>query len=157
MNLLLNPNTISISNCFFLDMKNNIIMEGNFTKLVYSTAEFTMNGIHLSFPIRIIQTTRVPNKNLMIYDVDHNKEIIRKFSEIERELLNLYVQHFASSHSSPKIHIHTLKQQLLKGAIKYYHSLHEYGHTNRQFYIVISGIWENATDIGITYKIIEHM
>jgi hypothetical protein len=24
------------------------------------------------------------------------------------------------------------------------------------YYIKISGIWENATEIGITYKIIEH-
>lgn len=155
MNLLLNPNTISMSNSFLLDTKNNIIMDGTFTKLVYSTAEFTMNGIHLIFPIRITQTTRVPNKNLMLFDIEYNKDTIRKFIEIERDLLQLYSSHFPQSRA--KNHTHTLKSQMMKGAIKYYHSMHEYGHHNRQFYIVISGIWENAVEIGITYKIIEHM
>ena len=44
----------TLTNLFFLDTKKNMIMDGNFTKLLYSNELFVMNGLYLLFPIEII-------------------------------------------------------------------------------------------------------
>lgn len=155
MNLVLNPTTISVRNCFFMDTKTNIIMDGTFTKIAYSTATFSMNGLYAVLPIRVIQTLRLPNKNVILFDPKMNREIVNRFSELEREILVSYAEHFGIGE---KKQAHTLKHQFLKGSIKYYRAQqYEESSSIRNYYMVISGVWENLNEIGITYKIIEHV
>ena len=51
MNLIIKIDDIKLENIFFLDTKENIIMEGNFTKIIYSNEYFMMNGIYLDLSI----------------------------------------------------------------------------------------------------------
>ena len=49
-----------------------------------------------------------------------------------------------------KTPVYTLKNQLQNGSIKYYKNS-----VGGLLYIKISGIWENPSEVGITFKIIE--
>lgn len=51
MNLACNISDFEIENTFFLDIKQNIIIDGTFTKIIYSTSNVSFNGIYLIFPI----------------------------------------------------------------------------------------------------------
>ena len=53
INLNIDIHNFSLANVFFLDTKRNIIMDGNFTKIIYSNHFFSMNSIFLYFPIEV--------------------------------------------------------------------------------------------------------
>jgi hypothetical protein len=50
MNILLDSLNFNIHNVFFLEKKKNTVIDGSFTKLVYSTNYFTMNGLYFTLP-----------------------------------------------------------------------------------------------------------
>lgn len=57
MNIAFDIHEISIDNSIrFLDKRNNTIMEGDFTKLVYSDDCITLNGLYVRFPIHCISS-----------------------------------------------------------------------------------------------------
>ena len=51
MNISIDLPKVTLPNVYFLDKKTNIIMDGNFTKILYSNDCFTMNGLYILFPI----------------------------------------------------------------------------------------------------------
>jgi hypothetical protein len=51
MNIILEPNQFDIKNIFLLEKKNNIIIHGSFTKILYSNHLFSTNGLLFLFPI----------------------------------------------------------------------------------------------------------
>ena len=55
MNVLLNINDFNIENVFLMENKENIIVNGIFIKILYSSEYFTMNGIYIDFPILCCQ------------------------------------------------------------------------------------------------------
>lgn len=96
-------------------------------------------------------------------DMIQNRTNIQKMIDIEKQILQYYVQHFASLHQSysnsklpiqNKTIVYSLKNQLQTGYIKYYKEYDSYN--SELFYIKISGIWENQYEIGITFKLIEY-
>jgi len=50
MNLILNPFQFDSKNLFFLEKKKNNIIDGCFSKIIYSPEYFTMNGIYFIIP-----------------------------------------------------------------------------------------------------------
>jgi hypothetical protein len=168
MNLLLHINNINLSQIYFLDKKTNIIMDGVFTKMVYSNNCMSMNGLYIDFPIKNIMTNRVHSKNILQLDTVTNRDFFQKMIDIERQLLNYYIQYFSPlqsefqtsekrNHIQNKNIVYTLKNQFQNGSIKYYKEYDCYSKPGSgSLYIKISGIWENQNDIGITFKIIEY-
>jgi len=170
MNILLHANDFNISNIYFLDKKTNMIMDGVFTKIIFSNNCLSMNGIYIDFYIKNVMTNRIQSKNIIQLDMINNKDIIQKICEIEKQLLDYYVQYFSSVSEKNDRSFHysnerrtniqnknitcTLKNQFQNGSIKYYK---EYDYLKSGlFYIKISGIWENQNEIGITFKLIEY-
>ena len=89
MNISIDLQKVSLSNLFFLDKKSNIIMDGNFTKILYSNELFTMNGLYILFPIDITSMERNMNKNIIKlnpYD-PKNSGIIQEFAKLEQRIL----------------------------------------------------------------------
>lgn len=155
MNILLYLNDFDISNIYFLDKKTNMIMDGVFTKIIYSNNYMSMNGIYMDFPIKNI-INKNNSKNIIQLDIIHNKDIIKKMIEIEKEILDYYVQYFSlSCEKQNKLIMYNLKNQIHNGTIKYYKE-HEHYQKPTSFYIKFSGIWENQNEIGITFKLIEY-
>lgn len=50
MNLILNPFHFDSKNLFFLEKRKNNIIDGCFSKIIYSPEYFTMNGIYFIIP-----------------------------------------------------------------------------------------------------------
>ena len=151
---LTNANTgYNLANIHFLDKKTNIIMDGVFSKIIFSDSHIIMNGLFFDFPIKHIMTNRVYSRDILQLDVISNKDILQKIIDIERQLLHYYSQYFNVQN---KIITCNLKNQIQNGYVKYYKSYDSTSETKNQFYIKISGIWENSKEIGITFKIIEY-
>jgi hypothetical protein len=164
MNLLLHANDITLSQIYFLEKKTNIIMDGVFTKIVYSNSCMSMNGLYIDFPIINITTNRIHSKSIIHIDIANNKDIIQKMIDIEKQILSYYVQYSLSLSTNmtsekrtnvKKTIVYTLKNQFQSGVMKYYKEYDSYPKPG-SFYIKIAGIWENQHEIGITFKLIEY-
>jgi len=150
MLILLNLCNFSISCISLLEKKINIIMDGYFTKILYSDNCMTMNGIFFKLPISISSRTCYQTKCTAYFDTILNNDWIYKLSIIEKQIINYYMFFFGIINKSPN---YSLKQQLQNGYIKYYKDTNS---KKSLYYIKLSGIWETENEIGITYKIIEY-
>lgn len=177
-------NKLSIEYLYFQEKKNNIIINGTFTKIVYSTKEFSMNGLYLYLPFIFAQTKNQRNvyqtrtdhykKKKQYIDLDttqpSNYNIIECISEFEDSILKYYKRVFNVEKTSS----YTLRNQLMTGTINIslvegetvsvsdsqsnfgiFNSLMTEDETETKYILKISGIWENAQTIGITYKFIQ--
>lgn len=160
----------------FTKPKKNILLDGIFTKLIYSDDKMAMNGLFLNFPIdgNLSENSKIQqfsdnyySKNLLCFDIENNIEVINMICDIEKQLLNYYLEY----NSLKKNPVYILKKQLVNGKIKYYKEQYfqkskpddtttiPYIKNDKKhgFYIKISGIWETNDEIGIIYKINEYV
>ncbi len=161
MNILFtiqSPNQIDINNIIFSDSKKNIIMDGNFTKIIYSNDIVSTNGIYIDFPITIQSSIEcVSGKYIVKFntrDID-NSIIIESFSHLETQILEYYKQFYNCTKSISTI----LHDQLHHGNIKLHIiencNLNDLSISTIKLFLKISGIWETESSVGITYKIME--
>jgi hypothetical protein len=165
MNIIFDINKFNIEYTHFLETKPNMILEGEFTKIIYSNPFFTLNGIYLYLPIEVqsIENQYVHkdrenrehiNKNIIkFYPSSHiNNPLILELSKIEYNIIDYYKQ----LNNITKKTVAILTRQLYSGSLKVYKETNDPTLTKNSVYIIkISGIWENESEIGITYKIIE--
>jgi hypothetical protein len=150
MNFLINPKEFLIQNVFLSDIKENTIMNGNFIKLIYSTKFLTLNCIFLEFPIQKYEKKSYNGKTYIFFNNKEYNNVIDLFQKIESSLLDLFIQ--MNRKSTKKKVVYTIHNQLKNGMIKYY----QYSELMNEsiLFMKISGIWETATEIGLTYKLI---
>jgi hypothetical protein len=156
MNIVLGISQIDIKNILFLETKKNIIIDGHFTKLIYTDDVVTINGIFIAFPIRISGIDRLMNKNSMCFQLScgNNHEIVKEITEFENRLIEYYKCEY---NIQKKVNL-MLTNQLSTCKIKLYK---EFSNTNKnsgfipKIVLKISGIWETSDEIGVTYKFIE--
>jgi len=166
MNLSIDLHNFSLVNVNFLDTKRNIIMDGNFTKIVYSNQYFTMNSIYLDFPIEWQNIERMSNKKFIRFNPysPKNLTLIQDIAKIEARVLEYFRTY---CNINVKI-MNSLSKQMYSGNMKIFQ---EYGHPGYgdedgpndecldkdclHFVIKLSGIWENYQEIGITYKLLQ--
>lgn len=139
MNILLNNNDFNIENVFLMENKENIIMNGIFVKILYSSEYFTMNGIYMNFPIQHYEKKHFPplyisnirsytdkdslhnqkhnDKNVLFFDIEKNKDLISQFSKLESVILDFYMK---SKNIKNKKVVNNISTQLKNGMIKYY-------------------------------------
>lgn len=150
MNVLMLPlNEITEDNIYFLDSKKNILMDGTFTKLMFMNEWFTMNGIYISFPIYVQNIEINPTmgqKHTITFSVNTHLDLIEKIEALERAILSKY--------SSHKVPTYNINYSLRMGVFKLYKE-NKMMHKNTGFALKISGIWENAKNYGLSYKIVE--
>jgi len=153
MNFTIDPASISIDdlmkNIRFLEKKQNIIMQGDFTKIMYSVDILTMNGIYLLFPITTLDMSKNPkrpntsssanppyHKNLIWYQSNstENEDIVKYVEELEKRLITLYLEHeslyslcnnsryteISISTTPPKKCVYSLYNQLMMGYTRVY-------------------------------------
>ena len=154
MNIIFDYKELNIENVFFLETKKNMLMDGNFTKLIYSNELVSINGIYLNFPIQIQSTNKLSNKKFVNFQIQNanNNNIIKELSSIEHNLL-LYYKKLYNCNKNPYC---ILNDQLNCGNIKIYRELNfNIDNIKNNFIIKISGIWEDKNNFGIAYKFIE--
>ena len=124
-------------------IKNNIMNEGNFIRILYSTYDITLNGIYLLIQFNDVVTEKYYNKIKCSFNVHNHKELIEKIKVIEENLL----KKIGINNKIPQYKIY---EQLMNGHIKFFSNNNL--KNNGSFILKISGIWETQMNYGLTYK-----
>lgn len=157
MNIILNPYDINPENVFFLEKKKNNIIDGCFSKIIYSTDFFTMNGVFITLPLltKPIDIAHQYDHRYTVQFYSHdvkNLEYIARISEIENAILTSY----KLMNGIKKTNHLVLTNQLYNGYFKIYRDkIPNIIPIPKTYAVKISGLWENLEEIGITYKFME--
>jgi hypothetical protein len=142
------------SDCiYFCDpIKNNIMNDGNFIRILYSNNLFVLNGIYLTFTINNSTIEKYYNKYKCCFDISENSIIIENIKTIETNILK-------KINIKDKIPQIKITEQLRCGNIKIFSEQDEntyYNETKKnQFLLKIAGVWETDLYYGVTYKFIK--
>jgi hypothetical protein len=140
----------------FLYSKQNTVMDGDFTKILYSSEHFTMNGLYLLFPVIFDKRSvgKFDHVNHIRNIHDHlNSQLIQDFCLLERKLLAQYKK---CNRCDKPVELSFFKQLSTKQIRVYSESVpFDQPVPPSVFIIKISGVWESHERIGITYKIVE--
>ena len=157
MNIIFDVSQIDLNNIVFAESKKNIIMHGNFTKIIYSNPWVSINGLYIHFPINIQSVDQNMSKYFIKFNMNllSNYKLCKSLHMFETQILDLYQQMYKCNKPISLV----LNDQLNYGNIK----LNVNENTNidninlqkLSLYLKISGVWETQTHIGITYKIVE--
>lgn len=135
-------------NCVYFcePIKNNIMNDGNFIRILYSNTLFVLNGIYLLVTLNSISCEKYYNKYKCMFNVSLHKEIIEKLKIIEEEILK-------KIDIKDKIPQYKIYEQLKNGNIKIFNNVEN--NMSCSFMLKISGIWEINDSYGLTYKFVK--
>ena len=156
MNILVLPtNEIKPEYVYFLDSKNNILMDGIFTKIIYTNEWFVMNGLYINLPIenQCIDTNHY--KQTIYFSISQYSTLLHQLDLLEQYILSKYTCIDKTKHKSFLL-IQSLKLgyfRIFKGDKNGFSSNIIKKKTG--FILKISGIWENANEYGLSYKIMD--
>ena len=147
MNIVKRIDQYNENNVFFCEpIKNNIMNEGNFIRIIYSTHNLVLNGIYLLVIFNDVICEKYYSKFKCIFSAVLHKEIINNLKLIEENLL----KKSEILHKIPQFKIY---EQIKNGNIKIFNDV-----GNKSicpFILKISGIWETQYNYGLTYKFIK--
>lgn len=128
-------------------IKNNIMQDGIFIRILYSNQSIIFNGIYLEINLNDTYFEKYYNKykcnyNLNIYS---NKELIDRIKNLEENILKKI--NYPNKLPNFKIYDH-----IKNGNIKIF--CDSIPKNNSVLILKISGIWETNTNYGLTYKFI---
>ena len=126
-------------------VKNTIMDNSNFFRVNYSNELFVLNGIFIKFHLNLQTIEKSFNKFKCLFDIKPHNDIILKFSEIEK----LMMEKHNVAHKTP---IYRISEQLNNGFLKIFNEM-DCKDTN-DFILKIYGIWETDCEYGLTYKFI---
>ena len=144
MNISLNKEDFSIDNVYFYEpIKNSIIENSSFIRLIYSNELMAINGIYIKIDFDNVTKTNDFSKQKITININDNAKIINYIKSIESEILQkINIQR--------KRKIYKINEQLMTGYIK---QLIDNKYAN-SFILKISGIWESENEYGLTFKFI---
>ena len=146
MNLVKKINQYNHNNLFFCEpIKNNIMNDGNFIRILYSNENIVLNGIYLLIDIYDIACEKYYNKYKCSFNILNNKDIIDNLKLIEEEILKKY--------NTTKTPSYKIYEQVKCGYIKIFSDVGI--KQSSSFILKISGIWETQQNYGLTYKFIK--
>ncbi len=146
MNLVKRLEQYHENNVVFCEpIKNNIMNDGNFIRILYSTNIMTLNGIYLFVNLFDISCEKYYNKYKCSFNVSNHKEYIDKLKLIEEDILKKY--------KTSKIPLYKIYDQIKCGYIKIFSDVGN--KSNCAFILKISGIWETQYNYGLTYKFVK--
>jgi hypothetical protein len=146
---VLDEKDVDMNNVYFIDKKRNIVMaSGTFMKIAYSTEYMNMTGIAVHYPL--LSSTR--NQYLMLdFTNSHVQKCVESMCKLEEDILGIYLH----SYGINKPASYGLRTNLFMGSAKIHQE--ESSVANVSFVLKISGVWESASTVGITYKILQLM
>jgi len=148
MNIIKTIDQCSMNSIYFCEpIKNNVIINGSFTRILYSSDIFTMNGVYLMVPLNDITFEKYYQKYKCIFNGNTNTKIMSKICEMEFNLLQK-----ASSIIKNKTPQYKIQEQFKNSHIKIVSENIPTTSATTTFLLKISGIWETETQYGVTYK-----
>lgn len=154
MNICETINNFDINNIYYLDpIKNTVIENSNFIRILYSNNLFTLNGLYLYTPLNKVNLIINNNKTKYNINIDDNFDIINFLKNLESNILN-------NSIIKNKKPYYKLNEQLSNGYLKIVNNSNDNSNTSKlyeefRFILKISGIWESNIEYGLTYKILD--
>ena len=149
MNIVKTIDQYDENNIYFCEaIKNNIMNEGSFIRILYSTYQFVINGIYLYVSLNDITIEKFYNKYKYNFNINLNKDLINKLKIIEENVLKKII----INNKIPQFKIY---EQIKNGNIKVFCDNNNNTKINKQFILKISGIWETSLNYGLTYKFIK--
>ena len=145
MNIVTDINTFDSNNVYFLDsVKNTIMSDSNFIRIIYSNDLFMLNGIFLKINLKITNSDKYYNKYKYTFDYNINKSEIEKIILIEEIVLRML-------NIKNKFPVFRIGEQLINENIKLFSDI-PFKNIENQFVLKMSGVWESDTEYGIIYK-----
>ena len=149
MNLIKSISQCNINCVYFCEpIKNNVMINGSFTRILYSSHIFTMNGIYLMVPLTDVTIEKYYKKYKCTFNSHINLKIIEKLCDIELKLLQK-----VGTIIKNKIPQYKIQEQLKSSHIKIISENTPIPIASGSLFLLkISGIWETETHYGVTYK-----
>jgi len=148
MNIVLTEQMFNSNHIYFIEPVVNTVMDNSqFIKIMYSDQNIILNSVYLLLKLKITNIDQYFKKIKYVIDTNHDKMILNRIFQIEEEILEKY--------NCKKKKKYTISEALSSGNIKIFPTL--YTETNKKkcmFILKISGMWENETDYGLTYKLL---
>lgn len=135
-------------NIFTTDsIRNTVIDNSSFIRIIYSTRDIALNGIIITIPFQNFTINKYFNKWRCNFSCVDNADLVKDICRIEREILQrVDVDH--------KIPCYKICDQLENNFVKVF--LEDYVHepisSDVDILLKISGIWVSEEEYGITYK-----
>jgi len=147
MNIVKKINQYDENNVLFCEpIKNNVMNDGNFIRILYSTQYLTLNGIYLLISLYDITCEKYYMKYKCSFNYSIHKDTIDNIKVIEEDILKKY-------EIKDKIAQFKIFEQMRNGNIKIFSEV--INKSVSQFILKISGIWETQYNYGLTYKFIK--
>lgn len=148
MNIVKNINQYQDDCVYFCEpIKNNVMPDGNFIRILYSNSLFVLNGINLLISLYDISTEKYYNKYKCSFNVSTHKDLIENLRLLEEKILK-------RCNIKIKIPKYKISEQMRNGNIKLFIE-----DTDKlisgKFMLKISGIWETENQYGLTYKFVK--
>lgn len=148
MNIVKTIEQYDENNIFFCDpIKNNVMNDGLFIRILYSTPLFVINGITLFIALNDVTIDKYYNKYKCSFNPNNHKQMIENIKQIEETLLKNVNIH----NKIPQFKIY---EQLRNGNVKIFSETLE-KINNNLFMLKISGVWETEFHYGVTYKFVK--
>ena len=151
MNIINEMSQVELRNLFLMESRKNIILDGKFTKITNSDEYFSTNGVFIHTPLSLVTIDKQSNKTFLKFPVNNkqNVKLIIGLSQIEQSILEYY-KHLMNSNKQILL---SLSDNLRNGCVKLYRECFNSGSSS--YVIKISGVWEDQTRIGLTFKFLD--
>ena len=148
MNIIKTIDQCSMNSIYFCEpIKNNVIVNGSFTRILYSSDIFTMNGVYLMVPLNDLIFEKYYQKYKCTFNSHSNMKTTNKICEMEFNLLQK-----AGNVIKNKTPQYKIQEQFKNSHIKIVSDNIPTTSATTTFLLKISGIWETETQYGVTYK-----
>jgi len=133
-------------NMFVTDsIRNTVIDNSSFIRVLYSTPDMTLNGITITVPFDNYHINRHYSKWRCAFPVATNSALIERIQNLERDMLErINIEH--------KVPCHRLGEQVGNGFVKIFLEDTSGPAAEHRILLKISGVWVTEMDYGITYK-----
>lgn len=147
MNVVKRLDQYDENNVYFCEpIKNNVMCDGNFIRVLYSTHNMVLNGVYLLIQLNDIVLEKYYSKCKCIFNVNTHTDLINNLRIIEENILK-------KLSFKNKIPQYKVFEQINNGAIKIFGDVQS--KQNNLFILKISGVWETSQNYGLTYKFIK--
>jgi hypothetical protein len=147
MNIIQEIEQYNIKHVFYSDpIKNNIINDSNFIRILYSNKYISLNGIALSFLLINPIIDKYFYKYKATFNTVDNALIIENIKDIEYNLLKLL--------NINRIPQYKIVEQIQNKSIIFFSN--NFKKNANTFILKISGVWYNDIHYGLTYKFIQY-
>lgn len=144
MLILEKPENINPKNVLLCEkVINTIIQNSYFYRINYSTEDYSTNGIFVYLELKNVKPKIFYNKIKYDFSIKENKPNLQKIVDLEKNILSC----FEYLNKNKK---HSIREQIDQGNFKIFNDKI----LKNNFILKMSGIWENETEYGLTYKFI---